>query len=346
MIYLDNAATSFPKPEGVWSACGETLRRWGGNPGRSGHLLAMRASEEIFRTRSLLASLFHTQPEQIIFTANATHALNLAIKGLLHPGDHVVISPMEHNSVMRPLTAAQVRWTAADYVFEDDEATVRSFERAITPETKAIVCTHASNVLGCIFPVEKLEDLCREKGILFLCDASQSAGILPISGGRGHSAWCMPGHKGLLGPQGTGVLILGEALSPRTWIEGGSGTNSTEFLPPEEWPERFEAGTPNTPGIAGLGAGVHYVLKHGESIRKNEKILLEKLHRCLRAIAGVHVYGSPCNSVCTVSFNVTGLFCGEVASRLDEQGFACARVCIVPPPPTAITEHWKRAPCE
>ena len=263
LIYFDNAATTYPKPDAVAQAASMAVRHFGGNPGRSGHDFSMRAGNMVYKTRKKAAAFFHAETEKVIFTVNCTQALNMALKGLLKKGDHVVTSVLEHNSVYRPLYAlAGERGITVSYAepgLTEDE-TVEHFEQLFTPKTSVVVCTHASNVSGKIMPIQKLADLCRKKKAVLVVDAAQSAGVLPIDvSSLGKCVVCMAGHKGLYGATGTGLMILGDDVSLSTVLEGGTGSVSNEMQQPDFLPDRFESGTLNTVGIFTLSKGLDFV---------------------------------------------------------------------------------------
>ena len=291
MIYLDSAATSFQKPETVGRAM-ETALREMSSPGRGGYPAAMRAAQTLLDCRTELAELFHVpEPEQVVFTMNATHGLNLAIKSLVPYGGRAVISGYEHNAVTRPLAAlgADIRVAAAP-LFEPDMTTV-AFDKAITPDVDAVICTHVSNVFGAVQPIEQVAALCRERGVPLIVDASQSAGVLPLDmTALGAAFIAMPGHKGLYGPQGTGVLLCCGRAEAAPLIEGGTGSVSIQQEMPDFLPDRLEAGTHNVPGIAGLLAGVRFVRERGlEQICLHERKLALRASEGLRSIPGVSV---------------------------------------------------------
>jgi cysteine desulfurase family protein len=325
VIYLDNAATSWPKPESVYDAVAKVMRESGGNPGRSGHRLALNAAREIRGARDALASLFGiVDPDRIAFTLNATWAINIALKGCLKPGDHVICGSMEHNAVARPLHTLERRGFLVSRVPSSpstglDPDAVRA---AIRPDTRLVVTCHASNVSGAISPISEIGALCRGRGIVFLVDAAQSAGSIPID----VEAMCIdmlafPGHKGLLGPQGTGGLYVSPSVALSTVIEGGTGSESRSLEQPDRMPDRFESGTPNTPGIAGLGAAARFVLERGvEAIGQVEAGLCARLADGLSRVPGVTVYGpspgSPRASVVTIS--IAGIDPADAAAILDD----------------------------
>lgn len=328
MIYLDNGATSFPKPKGMIEAMDLCMSSYCGNPGRSGHDLSRRTGEEVYQARKTLARFFKIEkPDRIIFTSNTTEALNIGIKGVLKSGDHVITTVMEHNSVLRPLRALADRGVEYTLVScaSDGSLDVSKVEDAIRENTRLIVCTQASNVTGTIMPVDELGLLCRKRGILFMVDGAQGAGHVPMDV-RNVDLLAVPGHKGLLGPLGTGMLYVREGIELRHLMEGGTGTVSREILQPAELPEGFETGTINAPGIIGLGYSAGFVNKIGvEVIRQHQKELTKILDQSLRNMKNVTVYGpSDCRKkVGIVTFNINGYNCEEVASLLnDEYGIA------------------------
>ncbi len=331
MIYLDNSATTFPKPSRTVAAVQTAFRRYGANPGRSGHAMSMAAEEEMYRCRKTAAEFFGAPgPECVAFTLNCTQALNMVLKGKLHPGDHVVTSCLEHNAVMRPLKALEsqgVSWTAAQVVPHDNDATLDAFRKALRPNTKLVVCTHASNVWGIRLPIERIAALCGEYGVPVAVDCAQSAGILPIDMEKyGFSYLCIAGHKGLYGPMGTGMLIArdGEGLS--TILEGGTGTGSASFEQPESMPDRMESGTPNVPGIAGLRAGMQFVTSKGiNRIFHHEMNLIQRLYGRLEKTPNILLYTQRPDDqydVPVLSFNVEGMPSETVGRALNERGFA------------------------
>ncbi|MFT8888191.1 MAG: aminotransferase class V-fold PLP-dependent enzyme [Ethanoligenens sp.] len=330
MIYFDNAATSFPKPPQVGAAVSRFIRETGANPGRSGHKLSMEAAETVYACRKAISSYFHAPGvECVSFTLNATYAINFALKGVLARrgrAAHVVTSNLEHNAVMRPLHKLQIPYTAAVVDLADDVRTLQNFEAALRPDTALVACTHASNLCGRVLPIADIGALCHEKGIPFLVDASQSAGMLPIDMQACHIDYlCMPGHKSLYGPMGTGILIAvnGEALE--TLIEGGTGSNSVDLEQPALMPDRFESGTVNAPGIAGLHAGVRFARARGQESYVKEMRMARMLYDGLHQIPGVRLYTPrPFNNgyVPVVSFNIGERSSVEVTAKLDKMGFA------------------------
>lgn len=318
MIYLDNGATSFRKPAGVSAAMLRALQTCA-NPGRGGYPVAMEAARVVFRCRQEAAALFECQPEQVAFTANCTHGLNVAIRTLVKPGSRVVISGFEHNAVTRPLHALEAKVTVAGRKLFDWEDTLEQFEEALRGGVETAVFTHVSNVFGYILPVEEMAGLCRMYGVPFIIDAAQSAGSLPVSlKALGADFIAMPGHKGLLGPQGTGLLLCGSLPAPL--IQGGTGSISVEQDMPAFLPDRAEAGTLNVPGIAGLGAGLAYIRKAGtEAILRREQ---QELQRCIQGLKRLDakVFSGP-HQAATVSFVPKG-DCEEMAAGLARQGIA------------------------
>lgn len=330
MIYLDNSATTFPKPWTVQNAVNNSLK-YSANPGRSGHKLSIKASEEIFLARKTAAEFFNAKSEtDVIFTLNCTMSMNMVIKGMLKSGDHVVVSEMEHNAVMRPLEKMAekgVTFTQAAVFPEDNDKTVDSFRRAINAKTKMIICVHASNVWGIKLPIERISALAHEYGLLFAVDAAQSAGIVPIDVQQcGIDFLCVAGHKGLYGVMGTGILILSEKAIPDTIIEGGTGSNSVSFEQPQELPDRFESGTPNVSGIVGLRAGIQFVRqKKPENIAKHEFMLIQRLYRELAKMKKIRLYmpmPTPQYFVPILSFNIEGYDSETAAAILNKNNIA------------------------
>ncbi len=326
--YLDNAATSWPKPEAVYKAAEVFLRRGGANPGRSGHTRSLDADRLLFETRERAASfLGAAQPEEIIFTFNATDSLNMAIKGVLEPGDHVIYTSLEHNSVLRPLGSLRQRGVITTTMVSCDSSgwlDPQDIEKAIRPETRLIICTHASNIIGRILPVEEIGLLAKKKEILFLLDSAQTAGALPLDLSRiGADLAAFTGHKSLLGLPGVGLLYLRSGVKIKPWREGGTGSRSEDELQPEIMPDYLEAGTMNTVGIAGLNEGLKYLQKVGiETVREHEIALNRRLIDGLSEIKEVRVFGAkePRKSVAVTSFTVEGIDSGELGYIL-EQGF-------------------------
>lgn len=327
MIYLDNGATSFPKPLSVRQNVDISLKKFSANPGRSGHSLSLRAAKEIFECRKRLKELFNANSEEeIIFTENCTMALNTVIFGLLSEGDHVLISSMEHNSVTRPLESLKdkgVTYSTFDYSYDDNE-TVDNVRNLIKPETKLVICTHASNVFGFRFPIERICALCHAYGILFCVDSAQSAGVFDIDVGTNQYDFvCMSGHKSLYGPMGTGVLILNNRnLKPLLY--GGTGTESVKKSQPEGLPEKFESGTQNMNGISGLKAGVDFVKNRGiKNIYNHEYKLAKRLFNGLANNRKVITYNKSFDYgkvAPVVSFNIDGVYSEDLVAKLNKYG--------------------------
>lgn len=325
-IYFDNAATSYPKPQAVYDAVYNTLRNIGANPGRGGYKLSLEASRLVFQCREEIANFFNIKNcDRVAFTANATEALNIGIKGCLNPGDEVITTPLEHNSVLRPLHTLELSGKITVkfiHCKEDGYFTPDDVKKVISEKTKLIVMTHASNVIGAITPVEEVFKLCKSYDIITMLDVAQTAGILPIDVEKMNiDIMAASGHKSLFGPQGTGFIYIKEGIKLNTIKEGGTGTLSSHLDQPEDMPERFEAGTLNTPGIAGLLAGITYIKEVGiENIRKHEIALSKKLVEALSCNENVILYGpkEPEKRAAALSFNLKKLDCSEVGFILDE----------------------------
>ena len=323
MIYFDAAATTLQKPPQVARAVRRAMERLA-SPGRGGYAAAEEAAECVFSCRALAAEYFEAQPEQVVFTMNATHGLNLAIKSLVGPGQRAVISGFEHNAVRRPLYACGAELAVAGRRLFDAAAVLEEFDRAVTPGTAAVVCTHVSNVFGFVLPVEQIAALCRARGVPFVLDASQSAGCLPVSLRRLGAAFiAMPGHKGLYGPQGTGILLC--AQPGRPLLEGGTGSFSIQPGMPEELPERLEAGTQNVCGIAGLRAGLQFLqdMAPGQLLR-HEQLLRRQLERRLQPLPEVACHTARDDALQTgvLSLRFAGWDCEDAAAALAGQGIA------------------------
>lgn len=326
MIYLDNAATSFPKPESVYREMEKCIKEYGANPGRSGHKLALQAGRAIYSTRELLCRLFNIKdPMRVVFTLNATDALNLGIKGLLKEGDHVVTTSMEHNSVARPLKFLESRGIETTFVQCDQKGLLDpgDIRKALKKNTALIVCTHASNVTGTVMPVKEVGAIAREKGIPFMVDAAQTAGVLDIDVEEMNiDLLAFPGHKSLMGPQGTGGLYIREGIHLVQMREGGTGSSSENLSQPEIVPDRYESGTPNTVGIAGLGAGVKFLLEEGiHNIRRHEQELTRLMLEGLREIKNVKIYGpgDEKQQAPVISINIGDEDSGEISYILDRE---------------------------
>lgn len=318
MIYLDHGATSMEKPPQVAQAMARAVRLCG-NPGRGGHSPAMEAARTVFHCRELAARLFDCEEDRVVFTSNCTHGLNIAIGALVKAGSRVLISGFEHNAVTRPLAALGARVEVAGRRLFDPEHTLQQFEDALRRGVDTAVFTHTSNVFGYVLPVEQMAALCRQYGVPFVIDAAQSAGSKSLSLRElGASYIAMPGHKGLLGPQGTGLLLCGDV--PKPLIYGGTGTTSRSQQMPEELPERLEAGTVNVPGIAGLAAGMEYVL--GRGVASIGSLQAKVAKYCARELAktGVRVFAG-LGQGGTVSF-VPKTDCETMAQKLACRGIA------------------------
>lgn len=324
MIYLDNAATSYPKPEEVYKAVNECMREYCGNPGRAGHRLSLQSGRVILEARELIANMFNMNNlERVIFTLNATDSFNIALKGFLKQGDHVIITSLEHNSIARPLKALEavgittsiVNCNSMGEVFAED------IEKEIKQNTTLIAATHASNVVGTIMPIEEIGRIAKRNNIKFMVDAAQTAGVHNIDVKAMNIDFLIfTGHKSLFGPQGVGGLCFGENVDIIPFREGGTGSKSESLEQPSIYPDRLESGTPNTPGIAGLCAGIKFINKEGmENIRKHEEELLKYFMNSILNIDKVKTYG-PCNvtkQTPVISLNIGDLGSSEVSYLLD-----------------------------
>ena len=318
MIYLDCAATSLHKPAGVIRAAACAMENYA-NPGRGGYQASMVAAKAVLGCRQLAGELFSCAPERVVFTQNCTHGLNIAINTLVSPGSRVLISGFEHNAVTRPLYTRNAKVTVAGRKLFDWDDTLTCWERALRQGQDAAVFTHVSNVFGYIQPAEEMSRLCRQYGVPFIVDAAQSAGSLPVSlENWGADFIAMPGHKGLLGPQGTGILLCG--AEPKPLLQGGTGSNSANQEMPDFLPDMAEAGTLNVPGIAGLGAGLAYLRSKGiEKIGRKEAAQAARCVEGLRGM-GIQVF-SGAHQAGVVSF-VPPMDCEEYAQRLANHGIA------------------------
>ncbi len=334
MIYFDHAATSFPKPRAVIDEVRRCMTQYGGNPGRSGHTLSLAASNKIFECRTLAASLFGVDdPARVCFTMNTTQALNTVIKGTLKAGDHVLISDLEHNAVYRPIVRLAEEGKITYDVFPTMVGDIRQsavricagIARLCRPETRMVIATCASNICSATLPIADIGAFCHRHGILFVADGAQAAGHMPLSvDALALDALCVPGHKGLQGPQGCGMVILGKDFVPAPLCEGGNGVDSLSGLMPSESPERFEAGTLPTPAIAGLCEGLRWVTEHGvESIHAHEMSLYQRAREGLGNLPGVTML-APMYAGSVLSFYVDGMPSERVAALLNERGI-CVR---------------------
>jgi len=326
MIYLDNAATTFPKPKSVITKMVDCMTRYCANPGRSSHTMAIEGAKLIYETRELVAQLFNfDDPLRVIFTYNATDSLNMAIKGFLQSGDHVITTSMEHNSVLRPIHQLKTIGVENTIIQCNEEGliNINDIEMAIKGNTKLIVTTHVSNLTGSIFPIKEIGKLCKKYNAFYLVDAAQSAGVLDIDMKECNiDMLAAPGHKGLLGPQGTGVLLVGKDVDLHQLKEGGTGSESSNLNQPNFYPDKLESGTPNLPGIAGLNAGIKYILSEGiKSIYSHEKKLLDLLIDELSKNAKIEIYGPKDKSMrcCVLPLNIKGIDSSELAFILDSK---------------------------
>ena len=328
MIYLDNAATTFPKPKQVVNAITNSLLNLSANPGRSGHAISQAAAIAVYEVREKAARLFGApSAEQVVFTPNCTTSINYVLKGLLKKGDRVLTSSLEHNAVVRPLTVLKKYGVDFD-VFEADidesDITFKNFLNAVKPDTRLVICTHASNVTGTVLPIEQIGQYCKQHGILFAVDAAQSAGVLNIDMAKmGIDYLCIAAHKGLYAPMGTGMLIIASD-TPDTIIEGGTGTESINFNQPTEPPERFESGTINLPGIVGIGAGIDFVNQKGmEQILFHERQIIKAAYERLSKTSGIKLYTNRYYDKAPIlSFNIAGMNSVAVANDLNSYGVA------------------------
>jgi len=329
MIYLDNAATTFPKPDKVYKEMFDYMKTYAANPGRGSHDMSIMASTKVLETRQTIGDLFNIEdPFNIVFTSNTTDSLNIAIKGILKAGDHVITTVLEHNSVLRPLNKLKKDGVTTTLLEMDKNGLINplNLKRNIKKKTKLIIINHASNVIGSIQDVEEIGKIAKENGIIFLVDAAQSAGVLDIDVKRNNiDLLAFPGHKGLLGPQGTGGLYINPKIKLETIKEGGTGSNSGFPEQPDFLPDRFESGTLNTPGIVGLGEGVKFIFEESiDNIRKKEEALTECLLLELLKLPFIKLYGSKTieNRCAVVSFNIENMDSSLVGYELNKRGIA------------------------
>lgn len=336
-MYWDNAATTWPKPPEVVSAVGQAFERYGANPGRAGHQMALETAEMVFACREEIADFFGLKnPAGVVFTPNCTTALNMVIHGILQQDGRAIVSDLEHNAVVRPLWGlpGPQRWDRAAWS-PDEQETVEAFRRLIRPDTRLIVCTHASNVFGVTFPIRKIGKLAHDHGLLFCVDAAQTAGVLPISMEADHIDYlCVAPHKGFYAPMGTGLLLCREPEKIPPWVRGGTGSYSLESDQPSELPDRLESGTPNVPGICGLRAGLAFVRKKGiHRIYRHEMGLLQEIYDQLSLHPAIRLYGprpAPGTSAPVLSLNVEGIPSEQVGEMLSRRklavraGYHCA----------------------
>ncbi|MGN0675976.1 MAG: aminotransferase class V-fold PLP-dependent enzyme [Oscillospiraceae bacterium] len=328
MINFDNSATSFPKPASVKKAVITALNRYGGNPGRSGHKLSIETAEAVYSARSAAADFFGAESDNVVFTQNCTHALNMAIKGAATDGCHIIISSLEHNSVLRPVHALSMQGKCTysiAAVSHDDSVTVENFRKQINPNTKIIACTLGSNVTGQILPYNRIAELCSNNGICFIADGAQACGIIPIKLSDGINILCTAGHKALYGPSGTGLFITDGKFPIKPIMEGGTGSLSLEAEQPDFLPDELESGTVNTSGAIALGAGIRFVQKLGtDRIYSHENALCQKFISAMKKVKNVTVYRDDRvkNYLPVVSFNINGITANEMAAILSDMGFA------------------------
>ena len=330
MIYLDNAATSYPKPESVTNAVLEGIIKYGGNPGRSGHDMSINAAQKVFETREKINAFFGGYgAENVAFTYNCTYALNIAIKGIINEGDHVLVTSVEHNAVLRPLYKLKNEGKISYDIINckgSDKEILTGFEKAITPKTKAIICTHSSNVFGKVMPIKELGELAKRKGIIFIVDAAGSAGILHINmRDMNINCLCMPGHKSIYGITGIGVLLFDGSIK-NTIIEGGTGSRSFELAQPSIFPDMLESGTLNMTGICSVSAGIDFILKEGmANIYEHEYGLIKEAMNDLSDIKNVILYSESLEKnkyTPVLPFNVKTLHSERVAAILCSKGIA------------------------
>ncbi|MGN0585839.1 MAG: aminotransferase class V-fold PLP-dependent enzyme [Oscillospiraceae bacterium] len=327
MVNFDNSATTYPKPLAVRKAVNTAMVKYGGNPGRSGHRLSMETAEAVYTARIAAADFFGAEPDCTIFTANCTHALNTAIKGVIPDGSHIIISDLEHNSVARPVYAMKQRGCTFDifHVYPDKERTLTEMTSLIKPNTAAVVCTLGSNVTGRITPYRDIGRICRKRGICFIADGAQMCGIMDVKLSDGINILCTAGHKSLYGPSGTGLLLTDGQYKIKPLTEGGTGSTSLELKQPDFLPDSLESGTVNTMGIIGLGAGIDFVKGLGTNrIFDHETALCRRLMNGLSAVSGVKVYRDNDRGeyLPIVSFNLPDMTANDAASRLSDMGYA------------------------
>lgn len=329
IINFDNAATTYPKPPEVRAAVLRAVEQYGGNAGRGGHELAMRTSKAVFEAREAAAAFFDAEPENVVFTLNCTHALNMAVQGIMKNGGHLIISHLEHNSSARPAAELalerKISLSIAE-IYDDDDKTIESFRSLICPDTKAIVCTAASNVTGQILPYKRIAELCREHNICFIADGAQACGILDIKLSDGINILCTAGHKGLYGVTGTGLLISDGMYEISPIIQGGTGSASSSLKQPSFLPDSLESGTLNVVGAASLKAGIQFVSRIGtDRIFRHEDRICRSFINELRSDDRIIIYRNPqCSYVPIVSFNIKGWLPEATAEYLSRQGF-CLR---------------------
>jgi len=326
-VYLDNSATSWPKPPGVLQAINNYLNEYGASPGRSGHKFALRAAREVFETRELIAGLFNARSsERVIFSANATHALNIALKGLLKKGGHVIISHMEHNSVIRPLRYLESQGLIEISIVNCDPKgyiNIENFKNCFKPNTKLVVTIHGSNVTGTVQPIRQIGEICKTRNVLYLIDAAQTAGFIPIDMQKDNiDILAFTGHKKLYGPPGIGGLCIKNDIAIDTLIHGGTGSKTEMEMHPEFYPDRLEAGTGNTVGVVGLKAGIQYVLEKGiDNLHIKQLQLLKYFISQLQEMDDVIFYGPGKDEerLSLISININNILPSDIAYKLDNE---------------------------
>lgn len=338
MIYFDNSATSYPKPPSVIRSAANAMKHYSFNSGRGGYSRSVAAAEAIYSVREKVADMFSFSPQNVVFTKNCTEALNIAITGSVKRGDHIIISDLEHNSVLRVVhylkESGVIDYDLARYSFDDDEI-ISNFESLIKPNTSLIVCMHSSNAFGVSFPISRLGDLCQSRGIRFIVDAAQGAGVADIDAKRDKiDILCAPGHKCLFGNMGTGFLAFGDDVDIAPYAFGGTGSNSFDFNMPLQSPDRFEAGTLNNSGIISLGEGIDYINSVGRKMILNHELAFANyIYKNLERIDGVELYTPNPMTISTmpiISFNFSDYPSERVASRLADDnicvraGFHCS----------------------
>lgn len=328
MIYFDNSATTFPKPRIVFERADYAARFLGGNPGRSGHRMSVRAADAVYRVREKIAHFFNAKPENVVFTLNCTHAINFAMKGIMQSGGHMIISSLEHNAVSRPafalMNSKQNISVSVARVAQTKESTISNFKSLIRSDTKCICMSAASNVTGEVLPFNEIAEICQKRRICFILDAAQGAGILDIKLGQGINFICCAGHKGLYGLSGTGVLVSDGKYPLKTIIEGGTGATSLELKQTDFLPEQLESGTINVPGIISLGAGIDFINKTGmNNIRKKEERLCDIFASHISRLSDFKVFREEQKEYAPlVSFGYDKANSFEVTDYLSRCGFA------------------------
>lgn len=327
MIYMDNAATSYPKPDSVYEEMCRCMRTYCANPGRGGHNMSIASGKAVFEARETISGFFNIRnPLRMCFTKNATEAINMALIGVLKPGDHVVTTSMEHNSVIRPLKTMERDLNIKLTIIKADSEgaiDVKSLKKNIRKETRLIACTLSSNVNGIIFPIKQIGEVARENGIIFLVDAAQGAGSLEVDVEEMKiDLLAFPGHKGLLGPQGTGGLFVRENVRLRPVFQGGTGSNSENIYQPEFMPDALESGTLNTPGIVGLCEGVRFIKRAGIGfIKSHKQMLINKFTSGIKGIKGIRRYspGEADRNSGIIALNIEGCDSTEISDILDRE---------------------------